>query len=48
MGWIDDYSMECCERRYQHYKDEGGNSFIKGFMEDLRALPKKPPEDKNK
>ena len=41
--WIDDYSLECIERRYNHYKEEGGNSFIKGFMEEIRALPKTPP-----
>ncbi len=41
--WIDDYSLECCEKRYKHYKDEGGNSFIEGFMEEMRALPKQPP-----
>lgn len=40
LGWIDDYSLECCERRFKHYKDEGGNSFIEGFMLELRALPK--------
>ena len=43
--WIDDYSLECCEKRYEHYHDEGGNSFIDGFMNDLRALPKRPPSD---
>lgn len=43
-GWIDDYSLECCERRYSHYIKENGNSFIGGFMIELRALPKKPPE----
>jgi hypothetical protein len=41
--WIDTYSLECCERRYEHYKDEGGNSFIAGFMEDLRSLPNEDP-----
>lgn len=41
--WIDDYSLECCERRFKHYEDEGGNSFIRGFMTELRALPKRPP-----
>lgn len=46
-GWIDDYSLECCERRYAHYRDEGGNSFIEGFMKELRALPKRPPNDSN-
>ena len=43
-GWIDDYSLECCERRYAHYKKEGGNSFIARFMEELRKLPKQPPQ----
>lgn len=42
-GWIDDYSLECCEKRYQHYIKEGGNSFIEGFMKEIRALPKQPP-----
>ena len=42
--WIDDFSLDCCERRYQHYSDEGGNSFIGQFMEELRALPKQPPQ----
>lgn len=44
-GWIDDFSLDCCERRYQHYSDEGGNSFIENFMEELRALPKQPPKN---
>lgn len=38
--YIDDYSLDCIERRYAHYKEEGGNSFIADLMEDLRALPK--------
>ena len=25
-GWIDDYSLDCLERRYQHYVEENGNS----------------------
>ena len=44
-GWIDDFSLDCCEKRYQHYSDQGGNSFIEGFMEQLRALPIVPPEN---
>ena len=44
--WIDDYSLECCERRFSHYQHEGGNSYIEGFMADLRALPMLPPEHK--
>lgn len=40
--WIDDYSLECIEKRYDHYKDEGGNSFIKELMDEIRKLPKLP------
>ena len=40
VGWIDDFSLECLERRFKHYRDEGGNSFIGGFMDELRNLPK--------
>lgn len=43
--WIDDYSLDCIERRYKHYKDEGGNSFIHDLMEELRELPKQPPQE---
>lgn len=43
-GWIDDYSLDCIEKRYKHYLKEGGNSFIQGFMEDMRKLPKRPPK----
>ena len=41
-GWIDDYSLDCIEKRYQHYNDEGGNSFVKGLMNEIRELPKRP------
>ena len=43
-GWIDDFSLDCLEKRFKHYADEGGNSFICGFMQELRALPKRPPQ----
>lgn len=42
-GWIDDYSLDCLERRYNHYKIEGGNSYIGELMEELRELSKNPP-----
>ena len=38
--YIDDYSLDCIERRYAHYVDEGGNSFIGNLMIDLRSLKK--------
>ena len=37
---IDDYSLDCIEKRYQHYLDEGGNSYVATLMKELRALPK--------
>jgi hypothetical protein len=39
-GWVDDYSLDCVERRYAHYEQEGGNSFVEDLMKDLRKLPK--------
>lgn len=40
---IDSFTMDTIEKRYQHYKDEGGNSYIKDIMEELRDMAK---EDK--
>ena len=40
LGWIDDFSLDCIQKRFAHYKDEGGNSFICNFMQELRALPR--------
>ena len=41
LGSIDDYSLDCIERKYSHYKAQGGNSFVDTMMEDLRKLPRK-------
>lgn len=41
-GWIDDYSLDCIQRRYDHYRDEGGNSFIQDLMTEIKNLPKQP------
>ena len=43
--WIDDYTLDCIEKRYGHYKKEGGNSFIEDLMKELRELPKQPPQN---
>ena len=43
VGWIDDFSLDCIEKRYKHYIDEGGNTFVEDLMNELRALPKKAP-----
>jgi hypothetical protein len=40
LGYIDDYSLDCLEKRFSHYKDEGGNSFIKDLMDEIRQLPR--------
>ena len=40
VGSVDYYILESIERRYDHYKQEGGNSYIDTLMDELRALPK--------
>lgn len=45
LGWIDNYHREILEKRFSYYRQEGGNSFILGFMEDIRDLPSRPPEE---
>ena len=46
VGYIDDFSLDCIEKRFKHYSDQGGNSFIENFMKALRALPIKQPAQK--
>ena len=36
---IDQNSMEALEKKYKHYKDAGGNSFVDNIIEKLRTLP---------
>lgn len=43
--WIDDYSMDCLEKRFSVYEREHGNTFVLGLMNEIRALPRHPPED---
>ena len=38
---IDDYSLDCIEKRFSHYEEEGGNSFVQVLMQEIRALPRK-------
>lgn len=33
---IDEYIMDTIERRYTHYKEEGGNSYVTSIVESLR------------
>ena len=40
--YIDDYTLDCLERRFSRYEEEGGNSFVHNLMDDLRDLPRKP------
>lgn len=42
-GWIDDFTLECIEKRFQCYKEEDGNSFVENLVNDLRKLPRQPP-----
>ena len=36
---IDKYNLDCIERRYQHYLEEDGNSFVADLMSEIRKLP---------
>ena len=40
--WIDDYSLNCITERFNHYEQEGGNSFIHSLVDELKTLPKQP------
>ena len=42
-GWVDDYSLDCLEKRYAIYEKENGNTFVLGLMNEIRSLPKIPP-----
>ena len=46
-GTIDYYSYDCISKRYQHYKAEGGNTFVDDLMEDINNLPKTGTKIKN-
>lgn len=41
-GWIDDFTMDTIEKRYSDYVKENGNSYVKGLVNELRALPHFP------
>jgi len=41
-GWVDDFTMDTLEKRFSDYKIEGGNSYIEGLMNEIRALPHTP------
>lgn len=43
--WIDDFSLDTIEKRFTHYIEEGGNSYICNLMKDLRDLPNTPPRE---
>lgn len=42
-GWIDDFSLDTLEHRYNDYVLENGNSYIAGLMAEIRQLPKHRP-----
>lgn len=44
--WIDDYSLDCLQKRFVHYEEQGGNTFVLDLMQELRDLPKQPPREK--
>lgn len=40
LGHIDDFTLDCLERRFKSYKQEGGNTYVDSMMEELRRLPR--------
>lgn len=40
-GCIDDFTKDTVERRFQNYKDLGGNSYIEELVKEIRELPLK-------
>jgi len=40
-GFIDNFTLEVVEKRFDHYKEEGGNSFAETLVSDMRMLPRK-------
>ena len=40
--WIDPFSMDAIEKRFEHYQHEGGNSYVENLVEKLRQLPNHP------
>ena len=45
-GWIDAFSAETIEKRYEDYKREGGNSYIDNLIHQLRSLSMDPTDSK--
>ena len=46
-GWIDAFSAETIDRRYEDYKAEGGNSYIDNLISQLHTLSMDPEEKTN-
>lgn len=44
---IDSFTMDTIEKRYQHYRDEGGNSYITNIMKELRDMAKEDKQCSN-
>lgn len=44
-GWVDDFTMDTIEKRFEDYKKEKGNSYVEGLVNEIRALPHYPPKD---
>ncbi len=43
-NWVDDFTMDILEKRYQDYVKEGGNSYVEGLMNEIRELPHFPSD----
>jgi len=43
-GWIDAFSADTLDHRYEDYKLEGGNSYVDALMQQMHTLPMDPEQ----
>jgi peptidoglycan hydrolase CwlO-like protein len=44
-GWINEYDLNLCERRYEMFKSYGGDDgLLERFIREIRNLPTEPPQ----
>jgi DNA anti-recombination protein RmuC len=44
-GWVDDFTMDTIEKRFEDYQKEKGNSYVEGLVSEIRALPHHLPKN---
>lgn len=47
-GWIDAFSAETIDKRYEDYLKEGGNSYVENLIKQLHSLSMDPEQSRHK